>query len=297
MKRTRAALPWLAAAAILAILFARVDREATLAALGAAKLGAYAPVAILFTAVWLALDAFVLRGVFARVGASLSFREMALARAATYPWMVVSFDLANVALVAGLRRSTGAAVSSLSAAMLAHYACDLVALATVASLGSLSAGGTVAILLRPILLGIAAVASGVLIAARLGVARFGRGKLAAAVAGFRARDLLRVVALRGLFYASFALFVWLTLPCFALEVPFLDVLARMPLVQSVAALPISPAGIGTAQAAMLALFAGFGPASSWLAYSLVYGLTLVLLRLPIGFAVWGRNALEVPRGA
>ena len=289
MTRLRPALPWLVALAILGILFARADLAATLVALKAADLRVYTPIAIAFTGLWLSLDAFVLRGLFARVGADLSFREMVGARAATYPWMALSFDLANAALVAGLRRSTGAPVVRLSGAMLAHYACDLVALLTIAAAASLALDGAFAEILRPLLFGLALVAVAILIGARLGVAMLGRGALASSLAAFRARDLARVVTLRWLFYASFAVFVWLTLPCFALRVPFLDVLARMPLVQSVAALPISPGGIGTAQAAMLALFAGFGPPADWLAYSLVYGLTLVVLRLPIGLAVWGRR--------
>ena len=282
-------LPFVVAAAGLAFLFARVDLDATLGALEAADLRVYTPIAVLFTGIWLSLDAFVLRGLFARVGAVLSFREMARARAATYPWMALSFDLASAALVSGLRRTTGAPIATLTGAMLAHYACDFVALTTVAAFASLSLDGALASLLRPILLALALAASGVLIAAHLGVARLGRGKLVTALGAFRARDLARVVALRGVFYTSFAVFVWLTLPCFALDVPFLDVLARMPLVQSIAGLPISPGGIGTAQAAMLVLFAGFGTPSRLLAYSLVYGLTLVVLRLPIGLAAWRRR--------
>ena len=121
------------------------------------------------------------------------------------------------------------------------------------------------------------------------MSRLRETRLAAALRAFRARDLARIVALRWVFYASFAVFVWLTLPCFGLRVPFLGVLARMPLVQSIAALPIAPSGIGTAQAAMVAAFAGLGPSSSGLASALVYGLTLVALRLPLGFAAWGRR--------
>jgi uncharacterized membrane protein YbhN (UPF0104 family) len=289
MSRLRPALPWLVAAAILGLLFSRVDRGATLAALRDADLRAYAPIAVLFTGVWLALDAFVLRGLFARVGARLSFAEMARARAATYPWMALSFDLANVSLVAGLRRATGVPVASLTAAMLAHYACDFVALSTIAAAASLAIDGALGEALRPILLGLALAAVALLFAARLGVSRLRPTKLASSLRAFRAADLARVVALRWVFYASFAVFVWLTLPCFELRVPLLDVLARMPLVQSAAALPIAPSGLGTAQAAMVALFSEFGPTSSWLAYSLVYGLTLVVLRLPVGFAAWGRR--------
>ncbi len=289
MRRLRALLPWLCGAAILALLFLRVDAAATFDALGQADLRLYAPIAVAFTGVWLLLDAFVLRGLFARVGADLPFRAMLRARAATYPWMALSFDLSNAALVAGLRKRSDTPLASLVGAMLAHYVCDLVALSTIAATAALALSGPFAALLQPILVGLALVATGVLVAGRLGVSALGRGNLAAALRAFRPRDLARVVALRWLFYASFALFVWLTLPCFQLGAPFLDVLARMPLVQSVAALPIAPGGIGTAQAAMLALFAGFGPPARWLAYSLVYGATLILLRLPLGFAAWGRR--------
>jgi hypothetical protein len=289
VKPLRLALPWLAGAGILALLFARVDLAATLDAIEGAELAVYAPIALVFTGLWLALDAFVLRGLFACVGAELSFSGMARARAATYPWMALSFDLANAALLSELRRATGAPLATLGGAMLAHYACDFVALVTIAAAASLALDGAFAHVLRPALLGLAVLAIALVVAARLGVARIGRGAFAQALRALRARDLARVVALRWLFYASFAVFVWATLPCFALHVPFLDVLARMPLVQSIAALPIAPSGAGTAQAAMLALFAGFGPPARWLAYSLVYGLTLVLLRLPIGFAAWGRR--------
>jgi hypothetical protein len=287
--KLRSALPWLCGAALLALLFARVDAAATLEALRAAELRLYAPIAVAFTGFWLALDAFVLRGLFARVGAHLCFGAMVHARAATYPWMALSFDLANAALVAGIRKRSGAPVPSLVGAMIAHYVCDLVALSTIAAAAALALSGPYTAALRPVVIGLALVAVGVLVGGRLGVSALGRGKLTEALRAFRPRDLARVVALRWIFYASFAVFVWLTLPCFALRAPFLDVLARMPLVQSVAALPIAPGGIGTTQAAMVALFAGFGPPARWLAYSLVYGATLVVLRVPLGLAAWGRR--------
>jgi uncharacterized membrane protein YbhN (UPF0104 family) len=290
MTRLRVALPWLCGAAILALVFARVDAGATLDAVRAANLRLYVPLAIAFTALWLALDAFVLRGLFARVGADLPFGAMVHARASTYPWMALSFDLANAALVAGLRKRSGVPVPSLFGAMLTHYVCDLVALSTLAAAAALALSGPYSALLRPVLVAVALATLAVLVGGRLGVSSLGRGKLAQALRAFRPRDLARVVALRWIFYASFAVFVWLTLPCFALRAPFLDVLARMPLVQSVAALPIAPGGVGTAQAAMLALFAGFGPPARWLAYSLAYGATLVLLRVPLGLVAWGRRA-------
>ncbi len=290
MRRLRLALPWLVAAALLAAIAARVDLRATLDAARTADLRRWVPLALGFSALWLALDAVVLRGLFARAGAELSLGAMARVRAATYPWMALSFDLANAALVARVRRASGAPLVALAGAMLVHYACDLLALSSTAFAASLALDGPVVSVLRPLVLALALGALAVLAAARLGLSRLGRGPFATALAAYRASDLCRIVALRAGFYASFAAFVWGTLPCFGLQASFPDVLARMPLVQSAAALPIAPGGLGTAQAAMLALFAGFGPPERWLAYALLYSATLVAVRVPLGFAIWGVGA-------
>jgi uncharacterized membrane protein YbhN (UPF0104 family) len=286
MSALRRAAPWLVAGGILLALALRVDLAATLSAARGADLGRWSLLALSFSALWLALDAIGLRGLFARAGAPLSLGAMAGARAASYPWMALSFDLANAALIARLRRATGAPLTVLAGAMLVHYACDFLALSSTAFGASLALDGRVAAVLRPVVLALALGTLAALAAARRGLSRLGRGALADSLRGYRARDLLRLVALRALFYASFAAFVWSTLPCLGLSVPFADVLARMPLVQSVAALPIAPGGLGTAQAAMLALFSGFGPPERWLAYALLYSATLVAVRTPLGFAVW-----------
>jgi uncharacterized membrane protein YbhN (UPF0104 family) len=291
MRALRLAAPWLVALALLAAIAWRVDPSATLDAARGADLRRWAPLALGFSALWLGIDALALRGLFARAGADLSLGATALARAATYPWMALSFDLANAALVARVRRTSGLPLAALAGAMLVQYACDFFALSATAWAASLALHDRAASLLRPMVLALALAALAALVLARLGLSRLGRGRFAAALRAYRLRDLALLIGLRALLYASFAAFVWSTLPSLNLSVPFLDVLARMPLVQSAAALPIAPAGLGTAQAAMLALFAGFGPPHAWFAYSLLYGVTLIAVRVPLGFAIWGFEAL------
>ena len=65
----------------------------------------------------------------------------------------------------------------------------------------------------------------VLVAARLGLSRLGRGAFAVALRGYRAQDVALLVALRALLYASFALFVWSTLPCLGLRAPLFSFVA------------------------------------------------------------------------
>ena len=93
--------------------------------------------------------------------------------------------------------------------------------------------------------------------------------------------MLEFVAWRGLFYASFVAFAALSLPAFGIHVPLRALIGLVPVTMSIAALPVTVAGIGSTQAAMWTLYGPFGEPAAVLAYSLVYGATLVLFRLPI----------------
>jgi uncharacterized membrane protein YbhN (UPF0104 family) len=60
----------------------------------------------------------------------------------------------------------------------------------------------------------------------------------------------------------------------------------VPVTLSIAALPITVSGLGSAQVAMLALYGAFADEASIVAYSLAHSVSLIVLRLPIGLACW-----------
>jgi hypothetical protein len=202
--------------------------------------------------------------------------------------MSLSCDVVIAALLARMRRASGAPLAALAGAMLVHYACDFLALFATASAASLALHDGVAVTLRPFVLALAFGALGVLGLARLGLSRLGRGDFATALRAYRARDLAGLVALRACLTRASR--------CSSehAAVPRLRAARRRAGAhaagQSAAALPIAPGGLGTAQAAMLALFAGFGPPERWLAYALLYSATLIGVRVPLGFAVWSVDA-------
>jgi hypothetical protein len=66
---------------------------------------------------------------------------------------------------------------------------------------------------------------------------------------------------------------------------------------SVGALPITPGGLGTAQAAFVALFAGLADPERLLAYALVWAAALPLLRIPLGLALGHRVLAPALAGA
>ena len=287
MTSLRAVVPWIVGLAILAVVLHRVDLDATGAALARADLGTYLTWVLLYSALWLAIDSGVLAWLYGRADAGIGWCDIALERAATYPLMILSYHVASAALVARLGRYPSRGAARRTGALLAHYLCDLVALAGIAAVAAGFVELPGARLLQPLLLVLAAGAAGTLIAGRLGRGWLAGRPVVDVLADLSLTTLLGTVAGRALWYASFLAFVWQTGPLWGLSLPLAELAARMPIVLTVAALPIAPAGLGTTQAAMLALFAGLASPPDILAYALVYSGSLMGVRLPIGaLALW-----------
>jgi hypothetical protein len=293
----RIALPWVVGTAILCVLFWRIDPELTLAALGSGAVASYLPIACVFICLWLALDAYTLSWLFSRLVGPVGWVEMMRLRAATYPVMALSFHLASAALVPPVARATRSPLSRVAGGMVVHTLGDLCALATLAAGVSLLLHSPLLTALRPLLAVIALGTGALLLAGPRARRLLGGRPVVEVLAALAPARVVTLIGLRVVFYLSFALFVRASGPSFGVEIPLVDLGARMPLVLAIAALPISAGGIGTTQAAMLWLFAPFAGEPQILAYALVYGVTLLVLRLPLGVVAWwyGR-ARSLPAG-
>jgi hypothetical protein len=293
-ERARRFAPWLAAALLLGVVFLRVDLAATGRALAAADWPRFALAALPFTGVWLLIDAAALSRLVTRFHAPVDFGAMLRLRGGTYLFLVLSYDAAQAALVFALSRRLGVPLLALGGTFLFYYGVDL---ATIAALGSAGAGALPGLrgeALRPVL---ALLLAGVVLALVLGArlarmpdARRPRFLRSAHVLDTLGRaswpDALELAGWRGLFYGSFVAFAAATLPAFGIHVPLAALVACVPVTLSIAALPITVSGLGSAQVAMLALYGGFADEARIVAYSLAYSASLVLLRLPIGLALW-----------
>jgi len=284
VRTLRIAAPWLAAGLILVLLLQRVDARATLAALAHGDATRHVPIAAAFGLFWLALDAYGLTWVFTRAAAPLRWSEMVVLRARSYPAMAVSFHLGSAALAALLQRATGAGIERTASALLLHYLADLAALSAVACAGSLflelPGGAALRVALAATSLGI----GGCLLLCRLGRLQLpGATRALGALGG---GELAGLVLIRALFHASVSGFVWLTVPAFAISLRAADVVVGMPIVLAAGALPFTPGGLGTAQAAFVFVFHGLASEPALLAYALAYGATLLVLRLGVGFGAW-----------
>lgn len=287
----RAALPWLGAAVLLALALGRSDLGAAQRALAAADWGRYAAAACVFALGWLLLDSLILARLVSRFHRPVGVRALLPLRGATYLLLVLSYDAAQAALALGLHRRHGIPLGALGGTFLFYYLVDVLTIATLASGGALVAGDALGGRVRVALAAVAGAAVLALVALTALARRRGRlpgwlqrSRVLETLGRVRGRDAAEWMAWRAAFYASFVGFAALTMPAFGLAVPLAVLVPCVPVVMSLAALPISVSGVGSTQLAMLALYAGHAEPAALLAYSLVYTATLVAVRLPIGLA-------------
>lgn len=299
------ALPWAFAAGLLSLALSRVELGSLEEALRSADWARYLALAIAFTGIWLLLDAWVIARLVTRFHAKISARCMLPLRGASYLLMAISYDAAQGALGYALHRRLGIPLFALGGTFLFYYLIDLL---TIGSLGAIGAQLASAVLPRgfAIVISLFAVFIGVALGAATLLAKRGkpapagsrRAALAQTLRGLTPLDVLEFLGWRMLVYASFTSFAALALPAFGIQVPWWMLVTTIPVIMSVAALPITVSGIGSTQVAMLLLFGPFAEASAIVAYSLVYSATLLLLRLPIGVAClpFARDVLRGPHG-
>jgi uncharacterized membrane protein YbhN (UPF0104 family) len=278
--------------ALIALLLVRVDPTEVLAALLRGRWLQYTVVAAAFTLIWLAIDSVVLARLVTRFHRPISPREMLPLRGASYLLMAISYDAAQAGLGLALHRRYGIPALAMGGTYLFYYLVDVATIATLGVVGSGSVPGPLGATLRPALAAVLAAVLAVFALLELfartpeeRVPRWLLGtRLLATLRRATPRDVLEFVGWRALFYASFIAFAALSLPAFGVHVPLRALIALVPVAMSLSALPVTVAGIGSTQVAMWALYGPFGERASVLAYSLVYGATLVLFRLPIALA-------------
>lgn len=93
---------------------------------------------------------------------------------------------------------------------------------------------------------------------------------------------LQVVVLRApMFLVSLLIHFW-AVKTFGIEIPLGQMMAFLPIIFVVAALPVTVAHLGTTQAAWIFFFRDYAPASQLLAYSLASHLAFMLTRAMLG---------------
>lgn len=99
-------------------------------------------------------------------------------------------------------------------------------------------------------------------------------------------DVAILVGLKSAYYLLFVVVYYFGTQAFEIDLPFALVLAAAPIIQAVGGLPITPAGLGTQQAAMLYFFGesfgGGGSEAAIVAFGFSFPIVLILARCLLG---------------
>ncbi|MFP5287583.1 MAG: YbhN family protein [Thermoanaerobaculia bacterium] len=279
-------LPWLAALAILAFLV----REVRLDALrGAFQHGAWLALSayiVLETLVALPADAFGTRTALAAAGVPRPWSEVLLARGASYVLGLISYVAGQGGMGFYLARTGVPAGRSAGAVLLLLIANGIVLVLLGAAGLAVELGELEGVRTDLLLLVIAAAFAGTLaylivIAVRpRWLERYGLlSPLFEAGLGGHLRAILarfpHMLLLAALHWGAFR--IW------GIPVPLSRGLALNPIVLLVAALPITPSGLGTTQALQVLFFSPYGSAPSVLAFSLVHHAVGLIVQAAVGF--------------
>lgn len=293
---SRAWLPWLSAAAILAWMLARISPAEVVLATRDARIGLFGIGIAAACGSWLVLESTTLWILLRRLpreadAARLSWREIRSARAASYLLVPIHWHLGRAGFALRLARARSVSLLDSTSALLLQQSIDVWLLTGCACLGlaflppsastillGRTAGGVFLVLSAVCLLLAWPAPSGTW-RSRLREVRLLRACRCMRPADWGILVLLRTV------HASLLVAVHVGgTAAFGLDLPLTVAMAAVPVIQTIGAIPITPGGLGTQQAAMLLLFADHGSESAILAFGVALPLTQMLIRFGIGLA-------------
>jgi uncharacterized membrane protein YbhN (UPF0104 family) len=260
-KIARALFPWLVAASCLVYAFEVVPFDECLEALGRARLGLFLPLVAGAVLVWFTLESAAYAYTFSRFNVPISWRDARSLRALSYLLTVIHWHLAKAAVVLRLNSAHGVGILAATSTLLLYQMIGVGVLALFATVGALMLPKSTGV--APLALATIALLVGVLTS--LALLRSDRPRLrpldalraltlAQAHRKLEVRDVVIIGGVKVVYQLVFVLVYYFGMRAFGLAPSFSLVLIATPILQAIGSLPITPAGFGTQQAAMLFLF-------------------------------------------
>ncbi len=265
---------------IFGVIFWRIPFDAFWQAVSGARLLPFFALMGSFSLCFFLADSAVLTLLIRWFHGPIRYRELLPVRASTYIVSIINTQLAQAALALYLNRRFRTPLGEITSTVILLILLEATNLIFFATVGSAAfPGGTPAIFFAlPVVLALIWIAV-------VGTARGGLGALGRRAGGnvllstFRGVGLRQALAILGLKGSVFFLSLLVharALTFFGIEIPVLPLLAFLPIVYLVAALPVTVAHLGTSQAAWIFFFGGYAAEADLLAYSLAAHLTFML---------------------
>ncbi|PKL35300.1 MAG: hypothetical protein CVV44_21035 [Spirochaetae bacterium HGW-Spirochaetae-1] len=282
-------IPWFVAAVILVFLFYRVDGRHFVQSMQVADLSMYAPWLVVFCLAWFFFDVQNIQATVNNYGYTVSFRDIMSMRGVTYLLMIVDYTLGMGGMVLYLKNDKNIPIVKSTGLMMVYTGVTQFSLFIMAAIGCWL-GDMSKVLFRTVFatcVSLAAVYVAAIIVIKLlpEKGRVGRFKNLAIVKLYHEvswQGYVSLIVWRIAYYATYILFYYIAMPLFGMHVPIEVLITAVPLILLVISFPVTPFGLGTAQAAMLFLFKGYGTEAAILAFGITYSTSIVLIRGLIG---------------
>ena len=265
---------------IFGVIFWRIPFDAFWQAVSGARLLPFFALMGSFSLCFFLADAAVLTALIRWFHGPIRYRELLPVRASTYIVSIINTQLAQAALALYLNRRFRTPLGEISSTVILLILLEATNLIFFATLGSAAfPGGTPAIFFAlPVLLALVWVAVAGIARGRLAAPgrRLGGHVLLSTFRKVRLRQGLAILGLKGSVFFLSLLVHAQALAFFGIGIPVLPLLAFLPIVYLVAALPVTVAHLGTSQAAWIFFFGSYAPEADLLAYSLAAHLTFML---------------------
>jgi hypothetical protein len=268
---------------IFAAIFSRIPFSRLGEALSRADLLPFLALMAGFSLVFFAVDTLVLALAIRWFHGPLPYRDLLPVRASTYLVSLVNTQLAQGALALYLNRRFRTPLGAITGTVLTLILLEVTQLVVFATIGMLAAPGS-----APAGLLAVPVALALVWATLVGlVRRPSHGVVASSAIAqtFRMATARQLFALLGLKSTTFLLALVVhgfALSLFGIHIPWSRLLASLPIVFMVAALPVTVAHLGTSQAAWIFFFRDYASEAALLAYSLAAHLTFMLANGVLG---------------
>jgi hypothetical protein len=284
--------------AVFAVIFLRIPFGRFVDAIAGARLVPFVSVMASFSLFYFLMDTLILCRMVRWFHGPLAYRDLLPARATTYLVSIVNTQLAQGALALYIHRRFATPLAEITGTVAVLILLEITQLVLFATAGMLASLGTVPLGLFAAPIGLALV--WILLVATLrgpesstAVGRMRSSPLAQTFRRARPFQLVLVLALKGTILAAAILAHRVALGFFGIDVPASRLLAFLPIVFMVAALPITVAHLGTSQAAWIYFFGDRAPEASLLAYSLASHLTFMLANGLLGLGFLPRAYAEL----
>lgn len=281
--------PWVVTALILYFLFEAVAFEDTWKAAQSARLEIFLPVVFIAVVLWFLIDSAAFAFLFSRFNADVTWAEARSLRGMTYLLTPINWNLGTAAVILHLRTSKRIGALESTSTMLLYQAVDGMVLAGFAGVGALllpvSATSTS---IRNIAFGVVVVSAVSLAFMMTNIGSFRWATRLRGLSVFQShrravpRDIAILVTLKSVYFFVFIAVYWSGCAAFGVDLPFGFALASTPAVMMSAALPITPGGLGTQQAAMLYFYSPYGEEAAVLAFGFTFPAVLLLFRALLG---------------